>query len=51
MLSSHMYLKIKYKFDSMYGVPVIINNDFAALKSRIAFMHRTEPRSNHVYEP
>ena len=51
MLSSHMYTTIKQRFDSMYGISMIINNDIDSLKSRIAFIHRTEPRSNHIYEP
>ena len=51
MLSSHVYERIKHRFRMMYNVAVI-NNDIDALKSRIAFVHRTEPiRSNHVYEP
>ena len=51
MLSSNMYATIKKRFDSMYGVAAIINNDINSLKSRIAFVHRTEPRSHHIYEP
>ena len=49
--SSQLYNNIKNRFQRLYAIGDIIYNDKMALRSRILFVQRTEPRSNHVYEP
>ena len=51
LLESALYNTVKCRFMLIYNVNDIIENDRAALMSRIYYVQRTEPRSHHVYEP
>ena len=51
MLNSFLYLRVSMIFENSYNVSGLCRNDKMALLSRVDFVERNEPRSNHIYDP
>ena len=51
MLNSSLYFRVTRIFENSYNVVGLCHNDKMALLSRVDFVERNEPRSNHIYDP